>query len=50
MTLPVHMHVGGAEPMVQKLHIDLAWHWRVPAQNPLHFLIILALAFEKALI
>lgn len=23
MTLPVHMHVGGAEPMVQKFHTDL---------------------------
>ena len=23
MTLPVHMHVGGAEPMVQKLRTDL---------------------------
>lgn len=27
----------------------MTWHWRVPVQDPLHVLIILALAFEISL-
>lgn len=40
MTLPMHMHVGGAEPMVHQLHTDLGIDGLALATpDPLHVLI-----------
>lgn len=50
MTLPVQMHVGGAEPMVQKLHTDPAFDelaLAVPGIEPAAFPCHSCAGFQK---